>query len=104
MKHTPGKWVWNKLDFYTRIISSPTIGTVFEIKVDRTDIYDPNETDANARLIAASPDMIEERIKYYDGEDSNGNIVLRIPKEKYVELTERATGMTIDEVLQEARP
>lgn len=55
---------------------------------------------ANARLISCAPEMLEERIKYYDGEDSDGNICLRIPKEKYIELMERATGEKIEDIIK----
>lgn len=98
LKHTPGPWtagICEKKD------GSKVLG-VFMGKAEigntgKTILVSPiesmNETDvANSELIACAPEMLIERIKYYDGEDSNGNIVLRIPKDEFILTTERATG------------
>lgn len=51
MKHTPGPWDYGK-DGYVQTIFNPTIGTIGYV------IDDLQGQEANARLIAAAPDLL----------------------------------------------
>jgi hypothetical protein len=56
----------------------------------------------NKHLIVTSPDLLQ-RLLDHDGSDSNGNIVLRIPRKEYIDLIKRATGLKskdIEEALE----
>jgi hypothetical protein len=96
LKHTPAPWL-NGGDEITD--GTDRTSDESDICYMNCDSSDDNYI-ANARLISCAPEMLDERIKYYDGIDSNGNVYLRIPKEKYIELTERATGEKIKDVLK----
>ena len=104
LKHTPGPWkeLFN--------------GNYWDIKClgdDDGDIntYNPNiaycmdnknyehtahHSEFNARLIAAAPDMLEALIKIYNNGNINGFEYVIIE-----EVIERATGLKIEEVLNE---
>lgn len=59
-KHTPGPWLVDHDTDITGSESSPEIGCVG--KVDIAHVYlraVPGKTEANARLIAAAPDLLE---------------------------------------------
>ena len=102
LKHTPGPWeVQEKCAYGYDIRSDYDSGfiwvSVAEGPHDSSNGW-PNESQskANARLIAAAPEMIEALIYSYRLIKSTG---LSIPQ--ISEIIERATGLSIEEVLAE---
>ena len=96
LKYTPGPWKY-KLSLETFTIFCEKVGRAICRKVI-------NENDA--RLIAAAPEMLELLIKRYVDlikaiplfEDHNREECMIIIDE-YKQIIEKATGMTIEEVL-----
>ncbi len=64
-QHTPGPWGNNKWNCQEHQISANG-GTIALVSHSRS-LVPENEADANARLIAAAPDLLEA-LKYLDGE------------------------------------
>ena len=103
MKHTPGPWEYevtnetpNRLDIIIQAsIGGKDIGWNYVIP--------DGEGEANARLIAAAPEMLEMIVEIYRGFkaaiDTTGYTPPKV-NQIIVDLIEKATGMTIDEVLK----
>ena len=99
LKHTPGPWKVRE------------IGTqnYYEIGNGRHRTADVGK-ESDARLIAAAPEMLEclikkfklRRSKFYDDPRLSGGDWRSYLKDD-IELIEKATGLPIDEVLQEAK-
>lgn len=107
LKHTPGPWVTYDDDI-TQVIASDKdrtlrMGCVFH------DSKNLDVVQANARLIAAAPDMLKALVNEYRGicltsncpsdEPCYGEPKGRCGEEMRIAI-ERATGMTIEEVLK----
>ena len=104
MNHTPGPWNLSKSGDGKSITigeGQSSWGTRVG-EVYRDDI-DSDEADANARLIAAAPEMLEALIDAYkiirrhENPDLPGSAELRSIKA----LIERATGRKIEEVIDD---
>ena len=62
MKHTPGPWErWD--DGIKSIGDSIDICRVYAVPADDSTQYGSGESDANARLIAAAPDLLESCVE-----------------------------------------
>lgn len=105
MKHTKGPWIATD-DYDVRQQKTGNIICIFEDSA--SSCFDEN----NARLIAAAPDMLDALVEEYVvidnifhsksflcGEPLNKMILQTIEKKK--KAIERATGMSIDDVLNE---
>ena len=92
LKHTPGPWKISKLD---RTVISPCNN---EFDIADTWKHDRGKTkaQANARLIAAAPDMLELLIASYLQLNPDGWQWLRDDIKTTIE---RATGLSIEEIL-----
>lgn len=96
LKHTPGPWesgikyIPYEYDFcYVRIPNGTTIS-----------ISPALENEANARLIAAAPEMLDALI-YFVKRVREGSIRSQKTYHMYIDIIEKATGMTIEEVLKD---
>lgn len=100
LKHTPGPWAWREGDRYIRIRDeeSEKVGYWNESQKIAETYYVNNseETISNNLLIAAAPEMLEALIKIYNNGNINGFEYVIIE-----EVIERATGLKIEEVLNE---
>lgn len=100
LKHTPGPWAWQEGDRYIRIRDeeSEKVGYWNESQKIAETYYVNNseETISNNLLIAAAPEMLEALIKIYNNGNINGFEYVIIE-----EVIERATGLKIEEVLNE---
>jgi len=65
-KHTPGPWSINRYDTYDKDIVIREPG----VRVDFDDV-DQDEQEANARLIAAAPELLEALNAMMDGYDES---------------------------------
>lgn len=54
-KHTPGPWAVANVGWVASLATDQTICGMYAVKSG----FDHTETDANARLIAAAPDLLE---------------------------------------------
>lgn len=61
LKHTPGKWEYEKTG-KTFVVFPKGLSSDIANIIDRVD----KTTEANAKLIAAAPDLLEALIKIYD--------------------------------------
>ena len=112
LKHTPGPWAWQEGDRYIRIRDEESEkGGYWNESQKIAETYYVNnseETISNNLLIAAAPEMLEALII------EAKNQVIRIPavknidefiknigKTKIMQTIEKATGLTIEEVLNE---
>lgn len=107
MSHTKGKWKYeitnateNKLDILIQSQENITIGWV----------YADEEGEANARLIASAPDMLEaliellrDSINNYPNMPNNHRKTWHEYYSDEIQVIEQATGKTIDEVLKDGR-
>lgn len=91
LQHTPGPWKYDDDPLHMRIHSEfdhdivcHMVGNSASSMIQKREIKN-----ANARLIAAAPEMIESLITYY----------LESEYEFIADIIERATGLTITEVL-----
>ena len=107
LQHTPGPWVlFNAVDEYYTSIIPDREDRIFDIchfhfPVDKIEYA---ECEANARLIAAAPDMLEALISIQAGLlpyiDESG--IMRVSLHCWRDLKsiiESATGLSIEEVL-----
>lgn len=58
-KHTPGPWRMHDMESFTVVAGKPSICIANANALHRSEA----ENDANARLIAAAPDLLEENIQ-----------------------------------------
>lgn len=107
LKHTPGPWIFRP-DFsvtndrpdeewqYVKDICIVCIG-------DIDDEQEKSQAKKDGLLIAASPDMIKLLIECYSVLEgySNGGLLFKPLRIGLKDTIERATSMTIDEILQE---
>lgn len=90
LKHTKGKW--------------EVKGRYITVYNKRICLVDPSwekfseELEANARLIASAPDMLEWLIMYFK---ANIKCFGCYDQDNLTKLIEQATGLTIDEVIKE---
>ena len=93
LKHTPGPWEAD----VTNVFEYSGGKDRLHFRVARCDFDGQrnNEAIANARLIAAAPEMLEALIKIYNNANINGFEYVMVE-----ELIERATGLKIEEVLK----
>jgi hypothetical protein len=90
-EHTPGPWEWSHTnDRYRHTIH---VGIVEIAKTPRCHIDDHDENEANARLIAAAPELLEalEEAIYWDGYDDHGEPAVWLTKAR-VALTKAQGG------------
>lgn len=88
LEHTPGPWKGKDIFFYAQDI----IGICATFADDKT------EAKANARLIAAAPDMLNALTEVIKRNESAGNpLCIEIA----YGAVERATGKTIEEIIKE---
>ena len=90
LQHTPGPWVVYDDDF---IRSNRTTICQFFNRDDES-FTDSDEQKANARLIAAAPEMLEWIIRH---RKVIAPTTYRVPVD---DIIERATGLKIEEVLE----
>lgn len=102
LQHTPGPWKVgvDRVDKNTLVMDDNNIGIASVVEW-------PNEAEANARLIAAAPRMLEaligaiEIIKIWHGEEAFQIYLKNAPEMKpIISSIERATGLSIEEVLR----
>jgi hypothetical protein len=126
-KHTPGPWGYDKtheksLNYWYVITHNDGYGPI--VDVGGTDlngqiaeakhlITDKKEIEANARLIAAAPEMLDwilkritlenERIENLYNRDKLNQIIAKIEinEKEGLNLIEKATGLPIEEVLND---
>jgi hypothetical protein len=95
LQHTPGPWKYtiSKNSGRHQISDAKCGGQVCAIWSRGKDI-----TEANARLITAAPEMLEALIEFlkFNGAQNTEEYQLKVLK-----LIEKATGMSIEEVLSE---
>lgn len=102
LQHTPGPW---KIDLKERTVRSEDSSILFD---DSCYNYNDNENmAADARLIAAAPEMLEALINEANNQIIRAQVVKNIDdfiknigKTKIMQLIERATGLNIEEVLK----
>jgi len=97
LEHTPGPW---KNADYSRKFNGDY--PVYEIVTDDGDCIVPVvDSEPNARLIAAAPDMLEELIEFckYNCKDCRMRCGDRCSLHKSKLIIESATGKKIEEVL-----
>ena len=103
MNHTPGPWKVNKLvtGYYS---INPVAGGVTIARCDTLDPFSEKQQ-ANARLIAAAPEMLEALIEVYSAwrhtdnvtdPEAGGYEILN----KIKGIIERVTGRKIEEVIK----
>lgn len=90
LEHTPGPWNVERLENNHPVIISDEDIT---IAYPQFSLETMGHNEANARLIAAAPDMLEALIKVYNVSDMALRAYIRY-------FIERATGKPIEEVLQ----
>ena len=104
LKHTPGPW--NDSDGYGDIIHGPNSEHIADVRGFGAKL----PMDANGRVIAAAPEMLECLIEscYFQHKiyvkDKNDKIGLRIftdMLEKEIKIIEKATGLKIEELINE---
>lgn len=97
LKHTPGPW---KISFSSKEIASKYIidnnGTI--ITAVKPAMNHTKNVLADARLIAAAPEMLEGLI-WFVKRVRSGEVRSKKTYAKFVELIESATGLSIEEVL-----
>jgi len=113
LKHTPGPWVKNKYllkDCLKYGISESNSSMLNDIADLKGAFKTEEERESNARLIAAAPEMLEELILAYNNIKGYAK---RIPIDSEIyyemngilsdlkEIIEKATGMSIEEVLND---
>ena len=101
LKHTPGPWVkdYGHTEGHIKTLHNPKVHTETVIKYRYNmceEILTEEEIEANARLISAAPEMLEALIKIYNNGNINGFEYVIIE-----EVIERATGLSIEEILNE---
>jgi hypothetical protein len=96
LQHTPGPWKYtvSKIHHRHQISDSKCGGQICLMWNRGKDI-----TEANARLIAAAPDMLEALI-WFVRRVRNGEVHSKRTYARYVEIIEKATGMSIEEILK----
>lgn len=107
LKHTPGPWVkdYGHTEGHIKTLHNPKVHTKTVIKYRYNmceEILTEEEIEANARLIAAAPEMLEALINvkkygcsgYIDGSKPDIEFWFKINM-----AIEKATGLTIEEVL-----
>jgi hypothetical protein len=101
LKHTPGKWVvFFKHKYREWHVGIPSEHSFkFDLNsngIPPNDLDKLEESEANARLIAAAPEMLKALINIYNysNNDSTDKYFLRETRD----LIERATGMKIEEI------
>ncbi len=98
LKHTKGPWTvqeeWG--DHYVVTEMGDYIAVASEIYPECSVSIDEDD----ARLIAAAPEMLEALI-YFVRRVREGSIRSKTTYSKYVYIIEKATGMTIEEVLKD---
>ena len=65
--HTKGPWEAHDKGYYYNIVALPNKGLVATVDKE----YDDEMIDANARLIAAAPELLEATIYAYETETSS---------------------------------
>ena len=111
LKHTPGPWKAFKNEYFYDIKCSDKIGgeEIYKYSphicmVIQDTNYDHTRgeytEEANARLIATAPEMLEALI-YFVKRVREGSIRSKTTYNMYVGIIESATGLTIEEVLAE---
>jgi len=94
LKHTPGPWEKRSIPKCKRAIYRKDKKGLCISLVLGDNLKE--QADANARLIVAAPEMIEALIKIYMHSD-----LYPIDSDYVINLIEKATGMSIEEVLDE---
>jgi hypothetical protein len=98
-KHTPGPWTldYNGEQGFTivKINRSKIIDEFEQVICQRSTGHNQIETEANARLIAASPEMLEVLIDVYRNELYYQMAPI---KDRVKIIIEKATGQTIEEL------
>lgn len=98
LKHTPGPWK-AAVDTRENIVVAPPnmkegdYGPMICLVSNKQDVIESDF--ANARLIAAAPDMLDTIISALTPSTKDGWLW-----NKFAPIIEKATGMTIDEVLE----
>lgn len=105
LQHTPGPWDkdYNGTIGHIKTLCKPDVHTKTIIKYRYNmceEILTEEEIEANARLIAAAPEMLEALI-WFVRRVRNGEVHSKRTYARYVEIIEKATGMSIEEVLSE---
>jgi hypothetical protein len=91
-KWTLGPWeVGGNTGFINQIKIEPCIGIAYGAGA---------EQEANSRLIASAPDMIEALI-WFVKRCKAGEVRSTTTQAHYIDIIEKATGMTIEEVMEE---
>ena len=96
LKHTPGPWKYQNEKWNT--VKKPDDaeycigGELFNV----CNILDTVDPEANARLIAAAPEMLEALIMIYKVWHEDSILISSVKA-----IIEKATGLTIEEVLNE---
>ena len=98
LKHTPGPWSkdYGHTEGHIKTLHNPKVHTKTVIKYRYNmceEILTEEEIEANARLIAAAPEMLEALINAYCNMDS-GNF------EEIESVVKKATGLDITKVLE----
>ena len=113
LKHTPGPWVkdYGHTEGHIKTLHNPKVHTKTVIKYRCNmceEILTEEEIEANARLISAAPEMLDDLIdearKQVIRISAVKNIdefIKNIGKTKIMQTIEKATGLTIEEILNE---
>lgn len=102
LKHTPGPWVIGSWGIHT-----PHLIKAFDILIEDANEdagiahvqrrYTKEQTEANARLVAAAPEMLESLIEVYKAIYTGETY---IDDDRMQNIIEKATGMSIEEILK----
>ena len=92
LEHTPGPWKNHYGLIVNESQAAPVICSMFG-----KDEHDFHNSPANARLIAAAPDMLYELILIYQSSDND--ITDEYCLDRWKTIIESATGKKIEEVL-----
>jgi hypothetical protein len=98
LKHTPGPWKFSKNQDYPRTILFGKDRTIFEIF---TPIEEKHKADL--RIISCAPEMLELLLKLVKNPAKQEHQIDELIHDAHCkgrELIERATGLTIEEVIK----